>query len=272
LASPTVYNNGFGGSLGSGLATSKPTYALNGGHVWYVSSLTGSDAASPRGEDRAKPLATSAQAVTNAAAGDTILYLSGHTENLSSAIGASKLGLKFASEGTGPAAARLTCAGTGGCFNVTAGCVISGIYFPASTTTPTNARVDIATAAPCLLENCYFEMGALDTTATIRWGSVASSVGLEINGSTFIATTATQPAIGISVVTNAASALELTSNIFDGGSVGFSDFVVKFAVAVTNIDARANSQLNNAHISLAAGCTGTWIPGTVSGGSRFEQA
>lgn len=272
MASPNIYSNGFGGTSGSTLSTLKPTYALNGGHVWYVSSVTGSDAASPRGEDRSKPLATSAQAVTNASAGDTIVYLAGHTENLASAIAASKLGLKFASEGIGAGAARLTCASTGGCFNVTAGTVISGIYFPASTTAPTNARVDIATAAPCLLENCYFEMGASDTTAAVRWGSVASSVGLAITGTSFVANAASQAAIGISVVTNAASALQLTNNTFDGGTIGFSDFVVKLAVAVTNIDARGNNQLNNSHVSLAAGCTGTWIPGTISGGSRLEQA
>jgi len=272
VASPNLYTNGFGGASGSTLATSKPTYALNGGHVWYVLSTTGANAASPAGQDRAKPLATAAQAVTNASAGDTIVFLSGHTENLAAAIAASKLGLKFVSEGTGANAARFTCASTGGCFNITAGTVLSGLYFPASTTAATNARVDVATAAPCDIENCYFEMGASDTTAAIRWGSVASSVGLDITGCTFIATAATQAAIGISVVTNAASGLRLADITLDGGTVGFSDFVIKLAVAVTNIDARNVHQLNNSHVSLAAGCTGSWIPGTVSGGSRLEQA
>ena len=199
------------------------------------------------------------------------MFLAGHIENLAAAI-TTKLGLKFVSEGTGSGAARFTCASTGGCFNISTGVTLSGLYFPASTTAATNARVDIATAAPCAIENCYFEMGASDTTAAIRWGSVASSVGLDITGCSFVATAATQAAIGISVVTNAASALQLTDCTFDGGTVGFSDFVIKLAVAVTNIDARNVHQLNNSHISLAAGCTGTWIPGTVSGGSRLEQA
>lgn len=271
MASPVLYSNGFGGASGSSVATSKPTYALNGGHVWYVSSLTGSDAASPRGEDRIKPLATAAQAVTNATAGDTIVFLAGHTEALAAAI-TTKLGLKFVSEGTGSSAAKFTCASTAGCFNITTGCALSGLYFPASTVAATNARIDVATAAPVLIENCYFEMGASDTTAAIRWGSVASSVGLTLAGCSFVANAGTQAAIALSVVTNAASALVLSSVTLDGATVGFSDFVIKLAVAVTNIDARAVTQANNAHVSLAAGCTGTWIPGAISGGSRLEQA
>lgn len=272
MASPNLYNHGAGGTTGSSLATSSPLYALNGGHLWYVSSTTGADAASPRGEDRAKPLATAAQAVTNASAGDTIVFLSGHTENLAAAIAASKLGLKFVSEGTGANAARFTCASTGGCFNITAGTVLSGLYFPASTTAATNARVDVATAAPCLIENCTFDQGASDTTAAIRWGSVASSVGLRIEGCSFTATAATQAAISISVVTNAASALTLQDVTIDGGTVGFSDFAIKLAVAATNMDVRNLNLLNNSHVSLAAGCTGTLLVGTVSGGSRIEQS
>jgi hypothetical protein len=201
------------------------------------------------------------------------VFLSGHVENLAAAVTANKLGLSFVSEGTGTNAAKFTCATTGGCFVISqGGILLSGLYFPASTTTATNARVDVTTTAPTDIENCYFEMGALDTTAAIRWGSGGVSTGLSLDGVSFVANGATQAAIGLSIVTNASSVMDITNMTCDGGTIGFSDFVVKLGVAVTAIDARAVNQLNNAHISLAAGCTGTWIPGTVSGGSRFEQA
>lgn len=273
MASPVLYRNGFGGSVGSTIATSLPTYALNGGHVWYVSSLTGTDGASPLGESRNAPLKTSAQAITNAVAGDTIVYLAGHAEIISSVVTVNKIGLKLVSEGSGTGAASFTCNTTGGCFNISvAGCELSGLFFPASTVTPTNARIDVATAGVCLIENCLFAMGALDTTNAIRWGSVSSSVGLQVAGCSFVATSATQAAVSVGVVTNAAVGLYLNNIILDGGTTGFSDFAIKLSVAVTAIDARNVTQANNAHVSLAAGCTGTWIPGAVSGGSRFEQS
>ena len=49
-----------------------------------MDSATGSDAASPAGKDRIKPLATLAQACTNAATGDIIVCLAGHAETLTS--------------------------------------------------------------------------------------------------------------------------------------------------------------------------------------------
>src|SRR5689334_19357234 len=106
MASPNIYPNGVGGSTGASLATAAPLYAS--GQVWYVSSTTGVDGASPAGLDRVKPLATLAQAYTNAAAGDFIVCLSGHVETLTSAQTIGKADIKLVGEGTGSSRPRFT--------------------------------------------------------------------------------------------------------------------------------------------------------------------
>ena len=63
-----VYPNGLGQSLGDTLATTYPLHMS--GQVWYVLSTTGVDAASPRGLDATRPLATFGQAYSNASNND----------------------------------------------------------------------------------------------------------------------------------------------------------------------------------------------------------
>ena len=93
MASIRSYKNGAGGSSGADLAVLKPTY--QSGNYWYVGNATTGNSDANAGTERAKPLSTSAQANTNAAAGDTIVYLSGHNEILSSAVTWSHAGLSL---------------------------------------------------------------------------------------------------------------------------------------------------------------------------------
>jgi hypothetical protein len=265
MASPTVYQNGAGGTTGDEVAVNKPLYQLNGGHVWYVGP-GGVDAVSPKGREREKPLLTTQQAVTNAVAGDTIIYLPNFTETISVAVAVNKA-LTMVSEGTGSSRARLTCGGAIAMLTLSAtGTSLNNIYFPASTAVNT-CRVDV-TAAGVVSDNCYFECGANDTNRSFRFSAGASSC--QLTNATFVAM-ASQPAIGVEVAA-ALAGLFFEEVTFDGGSFGFSDFALKATAAITAVYANQIHQLNNADVSLAAGCSGVWLPGNVSLSARFEQA
>lgn len=265
MASPNIYPNGGGGTSGDEVAVNKPVYQLNGGHIWYVGP-GGADAVSPKGREREKPLLTTQQAVTNAVAGDTIIYLPSFTETITVAVAVNKA-LTIVSEGTGSTRARLTCGGAIAMLTLSqTGTSLNNIYFPASTVVNT-CRVDV-TAAGVVSDNCYFECGASDTGRTWRWSAGANSC--QLTHATFLAT-ASQPSIGVEVAA-ALAGLFIEDVTFDGGSFGFSDFAFKATGAITAVYANDIHQLNNADVSLAAGCSGVWIPGETSASARFEQA
>lgn len=267
MASPIIYPNGGGGSTGDNVSTRKPIYALNGGHIWYVGP-GGTDAASPAGREREKPLLTTGQAVTNAVAGDTIIYLPNFTENISVSVAVNKAGLTFVSEGIGSNAARLTCTGNISMLAISAiGVSLNNMYFPASTVANTD-RVEV-TSIGVVIDNCYFECGANDTGRTLRYNTGCTG-SCQLTNTTFAATAA-QPAIGVEVAT-ATSGMFIENVTLDGGAVGFSDFAFKATAAMSALYADTINQLNNADVSLAAGGSGIWIPGVTSASARFEQA
>lgn len=267
MASPNIYQNGGGGTTGDNVSTRKPVYLLNGGHIWYVGT-GGTDAISPRGREREKPLLTTAQAVANATAGDVIIYLENFTETITVSVAINK-NLTIVSEGTGSTRARLTCGAAIAMFAVSGtGCSLNNLYFPASITAAPTDRVEI-TGQGTVMDNCYFECGTLDTGRTVRYS--AGVVGYcQMTSTTFIAT-ASQPAIAVEVAT-AVSGMFFEDVTLDGGSYGFSDFAFKATSAISGVYADNISQLNNADISIAAGSSGVWIPGTCTGSARFEQA
>lgn len=266
MASPNLYQNGIGGTSGDILTTSDPLWCLNGANVWYVHH-TGTDAAAPAGLQREKPLATTAQANTNCAAGDIIVYLSGHVETLSGAVTVNKARLVFVSEGTGTSRARFISAFAGQAFGLNgAGCQLRNLYFPASTVAPVISRIGV-TGAGALVKDCYFECGASDTVPT-----VLVAVGgdhTSVDGTTFVAT-ASQPSVGIEVF-GAVSHMSLNGCTFDGGSYGFSDYAFKGTAAITGLRGEGNNMLNNADVILATGSSGYWYPGVTSGSARFVQ-
>jgi hypothetical protein len=265
MASPNLYPNGAGGTTGHSLATRSPVWALNGGFIWYVHH-TGTDAASPAGRRREAPLATLAQAHTNASAGDIIVLLPGHTQSLSAAQTFNKAQLTLVSEGTGSSRARFTCSGTVAMFDVTAAGVRFGnLYFPASTAVPT-ARIRTA-AARTVIEDCYFECGTSDTAEAVAYVTGAGTA--TVRGTSFVATAAT-PAIGIEVV-NAMTGLELEDVTFDGGSYGWTDYAFKATAAVTGMYGNRVHQLNHSDVFFATGSSGKWVVGTPSGAALFVQ-
>ncbi len=252
MASPNNYKTGAGGSTGDTLATASQLDLS--GHIWYVHSGTGTDAASPRGRERVRPLATLAQAHTNAAVGDIIDFLSGHAETLTASQIIAKAGLRLVSEGTGTSRARFTCNGAVVMFDVTAaGVLLGNLYLPQSTTAPTPARVQIA-AVGCDVRGCYFECGANDTVEALRFASGAGQCS--IRDTTFISTAtsvAAQPESAVAV-TAAMSDLTLDNVVFDGGTTGWSNpFTFDAQAAITRLMATNVDLLRDSDMTVATG-------------------
>lgn len=269
MASPNIYSSGIGGSTGDELCSL--TNLAVSGDVWYVLSSTGTDAATPAGKERIKPLATLAQAYTNAAAGDTITFLAGHQETLTGVQTLAKAGLRLVSEGTGLVnSARFTCNGSMVLFDITAaGVWLGNIYFAASTTAPTPSRVRIASAAT-KIRGCYFACGASDTAPALSYVTGAGTARVE--DTTFISTASSLSAQAHSAlnVANAMSDLVLDTVVFDGGSTGWSQpFAVNVAAAVTRLTATNIDLLHDSDITVATGSIYTFHIRNKSGSARM---
>lgn len=250
MASPYLYES-VGGSVGPAMVTEGPW--RDSGQRWYVKNGSGSDAVSPRGLDRVRPLATLAQAVTNAAAGDVIIFLENHQETLAVAQTLSKA-LYLASEGSGSSRAQFIAAGAIAMFDITAaGVRVENIYFPQSTAAPT-ARIRSAAAETQILA-CDFDCGASDTASALKFVTGAGTARVEDCQflSTGTALTA-QPAIGLEVA-NAMTGLDVVNCNFDGGSVGWSDYACKIGAAVTRFFASDLSLLADSDLIIATGST-----------------
>lgn len=247
----SVYSNGIGGTTGHRWTTVSPL--ITDRVIWYVDSVSGSDAASPRGKERVRPLATLAQAVTNASAGDIIACLSTHTETLTSSQSLAKRGLWIVSEGTGTSRAKFKCNGTINMFDISADAVLLGnLYFPASSAAPTS-RVKSA-AGQTHIEDCYFECGTSDTAEAVQLASGATDC--LIKNTTFISTStsvSSQP-YGAIRSTGAINDLWLDTVVFDGGSSGWSNpYCVDFSSgAVTGFNAYNIDLLNDSDMNLAS--------------------
>jgi hypothetical protein len=273
VASPNFYSSGIGGSTGDDLATVSPLHCS--GSVWYVGSATtgAADAASPRGKERIRPLATLAQAVTNAAANDIIVLLASHTETLTGVQTLNLAGLTIISEGSGSTRARFTRNADAVLFNITADNVTLGnIYFVASSTTSTNARVKTANANTRLID-CYFESDESDTGPAFE--TVTGAGSCHIVDTTF-ASTATapdsQPESAIKF-TNAISDVFLSNVVVNGASSGWSNpYAINGAGAITrlrglNVDLKGDSD-----VTFATGTTGYLHVRTSTGSTRVVWA
>jgi hypothetical protein len=254
VAAPINYTGGVGGSVGAELATL--TSLLLNGNIWYVNSTGGSDAASPRGQDRARPLATLAQANTNAADGDIIVCLSGHTETLSGAVALK--GVTLVGEGQGSSRPRFARTGAVSVFTVaTAGTRIDNIYFPATASgSVSTTRLSVG-ASECTVNNCYFEAGASDTGPALTLAAGASSAS--IFDTTFISTatsTAAQPASAISV-TSAINDLTIDGLTLSGGTTGWSAVAAWItSAAITRLRATNVDLLLDSDVQFTSNTTG----------------
>ncbi len=268
------YPNGIGGTApGDSLDLARPLQTT--GNVWYVSSLIGTDAASPAGQNREKPLATVAQAVTNAADGDIVVFLPGHAQTLTATQTVAK-SLTFIGEGTTgnkPAVSFVLNAAALDLFHVTvAGVEFRNLYFPPSAQASSGAKMLIdAGATDALIRGCYFECGANDQLNTVILGASRS----RIESTTFISTavaTSAQPNCAVSAGLVAIVGLTMKDVVVSAGTVGFSHYAAIDLTAATLSLLRIEgmSLLLGADMSLPAAATGRVNIQLSTGGSRVS--
>lgn len=270
-----LFTGGAGESLGSWLATSSPLYIS--GNVWYVHATTGTDAASPSGQDRSKPLATIAQAVTNAADHDIIVLLDGHTQTITAVQSLAKklmiVGGGQSSDGKPTVKLTLNAAAASLFTASVTDVMLANIWFNANAQTNASPKVHV-TGGGFRMEGCYFECGATDTGAALRVDVAASAGGVRVVNTTFVSTatvTSAQPESAIKSVSTA-DRLEFEGLVLDNGTVGFSNFYAMdlSAGAVTRIVAKQISLLRGADVKMHASSVGVINPSTTSGGPRVE--
>lgn len=258
----TSYINGAGGTTGSKYAV-LPKVTRSGFFYFIGNSVSGASD-SNTGLERGKPLLTTAQAYANAAAGDTIVYLSGHVEDIGTTVVVAKAGLILAGEGEGASLPRLTCTASIAMLDITAaGVIVDSIVFPVSAAAPT-ARIRIA-SADVRLANLSFDCGASDTTRAVSYVTGASSA--TIDSCRFTATAAT-PASAIEVI-NALAGLTIDNLILDAGSFEWSAAAFLGTEAVTRLVATRVYQLAGSDVTFATGTTGHWEVTNNTGNSRL---
>lgn len=210
---------GLGESLGDDLIINGPL--LHTGQVWWVDSATGADAASPRGLERNRPLATLAQAVTNATDGDTIVLMDGHTETLSGALTISKR-LTIVGSGLSDGEPTVELGVTGNVVMLTVSgdqVELRNIKFVERSTSSTNHKVNV-TGSGFRMRGCHFECGDNDQGYSLR---LAGSYSL-VRDTTFESTAdavATAPVAAVRPIGSAGIFLEGCT--FDGGTVGWAN-------------------------------------------------
>lgn len=266
--------NGIGESVGDDLASSTPLYAV--GHIWFVSSLTGIDAASPAGRNKEKPLATLNQAVTNAASGDLIVLLTGHTETRTSAMTISK-SLTIVGVGTTSGKPSVQLKNNSAAASMwtlaTAGILVEvrNVYFPAQV--QSCSAIKIAYSAGSLrFVGCYFEANAFDAAAVIQLPTSGTDSHFDFIDSTMISTgtsTTSQPLAGISIASITAH-VRLDGSVFSDGTYGWSG-----DAAVNITGAGVSETVRGINVSLLLGATislptaRSWVTvGTATGGGR----
>lgn len=266
-----IYGNGIGDTLGDQLATCRPLYSA--GSIWYVNSAGGVDAAAPAGKNREKPLATLAQAITNAADNDIISLLSGHTETTTAGYTLNK---KLIIVGSGSSGGKPTVklnmnliAGT--LMTVTATNVeLRNIWFPTSVSVNSNRIV--VTGALFRMKGCYVECGPNDNSG-VSLGAGADSARLVNSTIISVGTTVAVQAVEGLRLNAVVSDLELDGVTFSSGTVGFSSGYAfnSNGNVVNRLKAENVSLLLGADVNLSGvGTTGYFNSQTVTGGSRTD--
>jgi hypothetical protein len=264
----TILNSGIGGSTGAYLATASPLYST--GAVWYVDSTKGTDAVSPAGLNREKPLATLSQAVSNAASGDIISLGASHSELQSGTLSISKA-LLIVGEGSASGVPTATLiANTSTSFALaTAGAEFHNIRFAVRTAASATARVTMATGTA--LRGCYFDCAANETGPAVTLASSGTNMTLESCTFTSTATlTTAQPESAVKTLGTATDVL-ITDCVFSDGTVGFSNSYScdLSAGAITRLEIRRLSLLLGAELKQHASSTWRLAGLTTTRGGRI---
>lgn len=272
----TIINlpNGAGETTGDSLVTNSPLEYS--GIIWYVSSLLGTDAVSPKGQNRNAPLATLGQANTNAASGDMIVLMAGHAETLTSTITVSKnlIIVGAGTTGSKPSVKLTNNQASGALLHFTGAYYeLRNVWFPTNTVANDIAMVRSVVTESGLVKGCYFEFDANDDAPGISFGGGGSH---SFRGTTFIVTGTNRADQPFCAVQNAEAVTtplaDFEGTIFDGGVAGFSNF---FALdlsinAVTRITAEGVSALNGADLKIPEATNGYLNVGTSTGAARVD--
>lgn len=261
------YPNGIGGTApGDSLDLARPL--MTTGNIWYVSSLIGTDAVSPAGQNREKPLATVAQAITNALDDDIVVFLPGHTQTLTALQSVAK-SLTFVGEGTvggKPAVSFLMNAANQPIFTVSvAGVEFRNLYFPPNV--QANSAVKITYSAggsDAVIRGCLFECGATDLDAALSF--LGSRMRIESSTFVSVATLLTAQPFAAMRASGAITGVTIRDVVVSAGTVGFSNYAaISFASASISL-------LRVEGLSLLLGADANFGAGTITGRVNVQLA
>lgn len=270
---PTIHTAGFGGTSGAALATAAPIYTS--GAVWFVSSTTGTDAASPAGKSREAPLASLGQAQTNATAGDSIVMLANHAETLAVKLTLSKAGLTLLGEGQGTSRPTFHRSADVNLWDLTGASIwVENVLFSTDGTSGFTSDRAVVSANSCRFTGCYFACGVNDSASAAL--AVANGVtNLTINGATYFVSSGTSKLLtgnrGLSFV-GTATDVELNDVTFDGGTYGWLSSAINGAGAITRLRGIDVNLLSGSDVVLAASTTGYLSTLGETGAARIEWA
>lgn len=262
--------NGIGASLGDQLVVGKPLTLS--GDVWYVDD-SGTDAVSPAGKQRNSPLATLAQAVTNAAAGDIIVLMDGHAETISTLIAITK-NLTIVGEGQsdGKPTVKITGdAGESGPVLTVAGTnyfSLRNIWFEENLQDTSDNLMTLGTGTYYELVGCYFEAGDTANASLVALSDAAYS----IRNTTFVSTATTQATRPHSAISGGnGGVVVLDGVVVDSGTVGWTHTdAVDLSTGVTELylAAQSVSLLRGADVTVYASAEYHFNTQTSSGSVR----
>lgn len=265
-----ILPNGMGQPLADSLAVRGPIQMS--GQVWYVNSATGVDAVSPRGLTEEYPLATLAQACTNAASGDVIILMPYHTETVTAQIHifAEFFTILGAGRSAGKPTVKLTNSFLAGpmllfdSFQVR----MRNIWFPEPTGSSTSATVQ--TDALMLVDGCYFECGGNNDAG--GYGLLMDGTVANISNTTFVSTATVntnRPAEG--VYCSSTTQLSWRDVVFDGGPYGWDGYAASVISAPSfGFMLEGISLLRGSDLFIDSNAEGLLQTTIVTGGSRVN--
>ncbi len=267
-----VHIDGLGQSLGDSLVTGGTIYQ-DIRETWYVNSVTGND--SSDGRNTLLPLATLAQAQTNATNGDVVVLQDGHVETYTSSLTISKeLIIAAGGSSAGKPTVKFTNNQAGGSLFLLTGDFVElrNIWFPEEAQGNSVAKIVIS-GNGCKVKDCYFAVSDTSDDPALELNLSAGDV-CDIVSTTFISTSAStdtgpeQPLNSIGT-----GFLRMNGVIFDGGSAGFKGGGYGYtddATGLTRVIAENMSLLNGAGILLDTASTGLVQVSSKSGGPRVD--
>jgi hypothetical protein len=225
------------------------------------------------GTSREKPLATLAQAQTNASAGDVIVLMSGHTETLGTKLTLSKAGLIILGEGQGTTCPLFNRSADVNMFDLTgAGIRLENIRFPDEGSAGFTADRLLISANSCIVRGCYFACGA-NTSAAPALALASGITNTTIDGATyFVSSGSSITATGYAGLSfkGTSTDIELNDVVFDGGTYGWLSSAWATTGAVTRLRAMDVDLLNGSDVSLATSTVGYLHVRTSSGAARVN--